>query len=192
MIGKITIALIAALIAFIIGVRMIAHRAPRPDRLGVAGSKLLPCPDKPNCASSLEGLEPFPHSGDRGAAHATLLGILKTWPRTEVIQTTNDYIHVEFRSRVFSFIDDGEFYLVTELAEYSLHDFIKERKESNHPLSLEEVQQITAEMVCSIAGLHSKGLVHLDIKPENFMCFAGRWITMNKNYKVRSTKVRRK
>ncbi|HAA76969.1 TPA: hypothetical protein DCE37_17810 [Candidatus Latescibacteria bacterium] len=111
MIGKITIALIAALIAFIIGVRMIANRSPRPDRLGVAGGKLLPCPDKPNCASSLEGLEPFPHSGDRGAAHAILLGILKTWPRTEVIQTTDDYIHVQFRSRVFSFIDDGEFYL---------------------------------------------------------------------------------
>ena len=35
MILKITIALIAATVAFIIGVRMIAHRAPRPDRMGV-------------------------------------------------------------------------------------------------------------------------------------------------------------
>ncbi len=111
MIGKITIALVAGVVALIVGVRTIAQRAPRPDRLGVTGGQLTPCPDKPNCASSYEDLNPFTYVGDRSEACEALAGILETWSRTTIIQKTNDYIHVEFRSSVFNFIDDGEFYL---------------------------------------------------------------------------------
>ena len=110
MIGKIIIALIAASVAFIIGVRMIVQRAPQPDRLGIAGGRLLPCPDTPNCASSFEGLSPFTYTVERSSARDALLKTLEEWPRTTLIQATEDYVHVEFRSRVFSFIDDGEFY----------------------------------------------------------------------------------
>ena len=111
MILKIAIALIAATVAFIVGARMIAQRASRPDRLGVVSGKLLPCPGTPNCISSFEGHDPFTYTGDRATVRSTLLEILGEWPRAELIQSTEDYIHVEFRSRVFSFIDDGEFYL---------------------------------------------------------------------------------
>ena len=111
MIGKITIALIAATVAFIIGVRMIVQRAPQPDRIGVAKGQLSPCPETPNCVSSFEGANPFSYNGDSGSTHQRLVSILESWPRTKVIRTTDDYIHVEFRSRVFNFIDDGEFYL---------------------------------------------------------------------------------
>ena len=111
MIGKITIALIAAFVALIIGVRMIAQRAPRPDRMGVVSGRLVSCRDKPNCVSTFEGAEPFAYEGSRDQARDALFAVLAEWPRTELIQTGNDYIHVEFRSRIFSFIDDGEFYL---------------------------------------------------------------------------------
>lgn len=111
MIGKITFALIAASVAFVFGVRMIADRAARPDRIGVVGGRLLPCPETPNCVSSLEGAEPYRYDGPRDEARDRLLGILSDWPRTRMVRSTDDYIHVEFRSRVFSFIDDGEFYL---------------------------------------------------------------------------------
>jgi uncharacterized protein (DUF1499 family) len=114
LIGKITLALIAATVAFIMGVRMIAHRAPRPDRIGVAKNQLIPCPDTPNCVNSFEGLDPFIYKGDRQTTSAALIEILGSWPRTEVIRATEEYIHVEFRSRVFSFIDDGEFYFPSE------------------------------------------------------------------------------
>lgn len=111
MLIKICIALVAATVAFVIGVRMIAHRAPQPDRLGVVGGKLLPCPETPNCVSSYEGAPPFDFDTDRISARAALDRTLETWPRTKVIRSTDDYLHVEFRSRVFNFIDDGEFYL---------------------------------------------------------------------------------
>ena len=111
MIGKITIALITALVALIIGVRMIAQRAPRPDRMGVVSGRLVSCPDKPNCVSTFEGAAPFAYEGSRDRARDALFAVLTEWPRTELIQTRSDYIHVEFRSRIFSFIDDGEFYL---------------------------------------------------------------------------------
>ena len=114
MIVKITIALIAATVAFIIGVRMIAQRAPRPDRLGVVSGKLLPCPDTPNCVSSIEGALPYTYSGNRSDSHTALLATLREWPRTTIVQSTDEYIHVEFRSRVFNFIDDGEFYLPSD------------------------------------------------------------------------------
>ena len=114
MIGKIIIALILASVAFIIGVRMIVQRAPQPDRIGVAKGRLSPCPESPNCVSSFEGANPFAYQSDRASVRTALVEILEDWPRTKVIQSTEDYIHVEFRSRVFSFIDDGEFYLPTE------------------------------------------------------------------------------
>jgi len=110
LIGKITIALVAATIAFIIGVRMISQRAPRPDRLGVVSGELLPCPDTPNCVNTFGGAAPLEYAGDRNTAYSTMRTILENWPRTEVVRTDENYIHVEFRSRVFSFIDDGEFY----------------------------------------------------------------------------------
>jgi uncharacterized protein (DUF1499 family) len=111
MVGKIIIALILASVAFVMGVRMIVQRAPQPDRIGVAKGRLSPCPESPNCVSSFEGANPFAYQADRALVRTALMEILEDWPRTKVTQSTEDYIHVEFRSRVFSFIDDGEFYL---------------------------------------------------------------------------------
>ena len=114
MIGKITIALVAATFAFIIGIRMIAQRAPRPDQLGVVSGRLLPCPDTPNCVNSFDDTTPLNYSGDRKTAYKAMQSLLQEWPRTEVVRSEENYIHVEFRSRVFSFIDDGEFYFPPE------------------------------------------------------------------------------
>ncbi len=111
MILKITFALVVAFIALIVAVRVIAQKAPRPDRMGIANGRLIPCPDKPNCVSSSEDLKPFDYNGDSEAAHRALLSILENWPRTTIVLTAENYIHVEFRSLVFSFIDDAEFYL---------------------------------------------------------------------------------
>ena len=110
MIGKILIALMLASVAFVMGIRVIVQRAPQPDRIGVAKGRLSPCPETPNCVSSFEGTNPFAYEGNRASARTSLLKILEDWPRTKVIQASEDYIHVEFHSRFFNFIDDGEFY----------------------------------------------------------------------------------
>lgn len=66
---------------------------------------------------------------------------------------------------------DGVMYVITELASYSLKDYIKLRREQGKPMSKETVRSIAKAVVLVTAGLHAKGLVHLDLKPENLMVF---------------------
>merc|ERR1719453_1855376 len=70
--------------------------------------------------------------------------------------------------------DDGVVYVITELAQYSLKDYLALRREQNRPLPKESVKSITRAVILVVAGLHAKGLAHLDLKPENLMMFNGR------------------
>jgi len=74
---------------------------------------------------------------------------------------------------------DGELYVVTELGQCSLKDYLAQRRvqvESNQsaPPSKDTVRMLTQAIITVVAGLHAKGLVHLDLKPENLMLFDGR------------------
>lgn len=68
---------------------------------------------------------------------------------------------------------DGVLYVVTELASYSLKDFFILRKEQNDPIPPMGVQSICHGIIKVVAGLHAKGMAHLDLKPENLMMFNG-------------------
>lgn len=68
---------------------------------------------------------------------------------------------------------DRRLYLVTELAQQSLKDFLAKRKGEGAPVSKETVRSLTKSMLLVMAGLHAKGLVHMDVKPENLMVFDG-------------------
>jgi len=70
--------------------------------------------------------------------------------------------------------DDGVVYVVTELAQYSLKDYLALRREQSRPLPKDSVKSITRAVILVVAGLHAKGLAHLDLKPENLMMFNGR------------------
>jgi len=39
-----------------------------------------------------------------------LLDLLNSMERARIVQSTDDYLHAEFRSAVFGFVDDVEFY----------------------------------------------------------------------------------
>jgi len=69
---------------------------------------------------------------------------------------------------------DGVMYAVTELAEYSLKDYIKRRRERQKTLSVDVVRGMAQAIILCTAGLHAHGLVHLDLKPENLMFFEGK------------------
>jgi len=80
----------------------------------VTEGRLAPCPGSPNCVSSEatneQRVEPLRYDGDAARARARLLGVLNGMERARIVQSTDDYVHVEFRSAVFGFVDDVEFY----------------------------------------------------------------------------------
>jgi uncharacterized protein (DUF1499 family) len=75
---------------------------------------IVPCKSKPNCVSSLNQEERFhvePLRYDNlESAKNKLLRILKTFKRVRIIATNECYIHAEFTSLIFRFVDDVEFY----------------------------------------------------------------------------------
>ena len=86
-----------------------------PSSLGVTAGRLAPCPGSPNCVSSEaaaaeQRVEPLRYDGDAAQARARLLDVLNGMDRARIVQSTDDYVHVEFRSAVFGFVDDVEFY----------------------------------------------------------------------------------
>ena len=86
-----------------------------PNYLGVHNRQLTPCPDSPNCVVSQNGdqthrIDPIGYQGDRKSVRASLLKVLSVVPRTTIIEQSDNYIRVEFTSRLLGFVDDGEFY----------------------------------------------------------------------------------
>ncbi|MEZ4865516.1 MAG: DUF1499 domain-containing protein [Caldilineaceae bacterium] len=82
---------------------------------------LAPCPDSPNCVSTQSDpadqthyIAPIAYTGSLAAAREQLLAIIADLPRTKVILTKENYLHTEFRSRIFRFVDDVEFYFDDE------------------------------------------------------------------------------
>ena len=80
-----------------------------------AANILTPCPKSPNCVSSLAEdkqhfIEPIPYKGEIAVTQHKLLEILHSFKRVRVVRIEENYIHAEFVSSVFRFVDDVEFY----------------------------------------------------------------------------------
>ena len=83
--------------------------------LGMNNGQFMPCPDKPNCVNSQATnkehfIQPLQFNGTPEDAQKKLLQILKSLERTKIIITQDNYIQVEFTSKLFRFTDDVEFY----------------------------------------------------------------------------------
>ncbi len=79
-----------------------------------AANRLTPCPKTPNCVSSLAEdkqhfIEPIPYEGETAVTQHELQEILHSFKRVRVVRLEEDYIHAEFVSSVFRFVDDVEF-----------------------------------------------------------------------------------
>jgi len=68
---------------------------------------------------------------------------------------------------------DGIRYVITELAACSLQDYLNSLKANKKILQSEKIWDIVYSLMLVVACLHSKGLVHMDLKPENLMFFEG-------------------
>ncbi len=94
---------------------LFACHGARPSGLGVRDGRLAPCPSSPNCVSSqspdaAHKIDPLPLDGTAGKSIAGIKAMVMTMPRTAVITETGTYLHVEFTSALFRFVDDVEFH----------------------------------------------------------------------------------
>ena len=74
------------------------------------------CPEKPNCVSTKNSsikntIKPIFYKGSHENAKQNLLLAIKTFGSAKVKKELDQFIHVEFTSNIFIFIDDVEFYL---------------------------------------------------------------------------------
>jgi len=83
-------------------------------RAAVVDGELAPCPNSPNCVCSQDArpahsIAPLTYTDPWPAARQKLLEVIRSMPRSRVVTEQEDYIHAEFTSAVFGFVDDVEF-----------------------------------------------------------------------------------
>ena len=86
----------------------------KPDNLGVTNGQLADCPSSPNCVSTqatdpVHRMDPISFSGSPEEALKMLKADIAAWPRTKIVTSDDRYIHAEFTSLLFRFVDDVEF-----------------------------------------------------------------------------------
>lgn len=101
------------------GLAIMSLFSRKPANLGVSGGRLAGCPDSPNCVSTQASdpahrMEPMPLAGSAEDAIARLRGILTAMPRSRIVADRENYLHAEFRSALFRFVDDVEFLVDSE------------------------------------------------------------------------------
>ena len=76
-----------------------------------------PCPDRPNCVNSqaTDGhyIEPYMLEASPQKTWQALKALIENFEgeKTSLVTVQENYLHVEFKSSFFGFIDDVEFYL---------------------------------------------------------------------------------
>ena len=72
------------------------------------------CPSSPNCVSTQaqdEGhaIRPFCYRKSRAEAKEALKEVIRSMPRTKLVEEDETYLHYEVTSLLFRFVDDVEF-----------------------------------------------------------------------------------
>lgn len=85
------------------------------DLGSVPDGRLRECPRSPNCVSTFSTdpshrIAPIPFRGSLEEAREGIIKIVSSMKRTRVIRADKLYLHLEFRSALFRFVDDVEFY----------------------------------------------------------------------------------
>ncbi|MEZ6124433.1 MAG: DUF1499 domain-containing protein [Planctomycetaceae bacterium] len=88
-----------------------SHPAVPP---GIVNGGLAPLPETPNCVASQTDdpdrrMPPLPMGPDLKDPLRQIRTVVNSMPRTKTVTSDNQYLHVEFRSRLLGFIDDVEF-----------------------------------------------------------------------------------
>ncbi|MBY8992445.1 MAG: DUF1499 domain-containing protein [Candidatus Lokiarchaeota archaeon] len=87
----------------------------KPKNIGITNGKFHPCPSSPNCVSTQSidekhKMDPINFEGSLEEARSKIINIIKSLKRSKIIVETEKYLHIEFRTAVWRFVDDVEFY----------------------------------------------------------------------------------
>jgi uncharacterized protein (DUF1499 family) len=107
------------LLGGVVTLLVLSWSARKPDNLGVSKEgRLAPCPGTPNCVCTqaapedgVHRMDPIPFEGSSQEALRRIKVMLATMPRVRIVSETENYLHAEFTSLVFRFVDDVEFYV---------------------------------------------------------------------------------
>ena len=77
---------------------------------------LAPCPSSPNCVSTQakdagHAIAPYRYRKSKAEAKEALKEIVRSLPRTKLVEEDEAYLYYEFTSFLFRFVDDVEFLL---------------------------------------------------------------------------------
>ena len=86
----------------------------RYGNLGIKNGRLSACPDTPNCVSSQstkksDYIDPIHWPQNVPDIKNILFDTINTMKRTRIVSHDENYVHVEFTTALFRFIDDVEF-----------------------------------------------------------------------------------
>ena len=106
---------LAVVIVLIVGaLAMMSIFSRKPTNLGVTDGRLAVCPASPNCVSTQADdaehrMQPVSFAGSADEAMQRIKAVVAKMPRTKIVTAGDNYLHVEFRSALFRFVDDVEF-----------------------------------------------------------------------------------
>lgn len=88
----------------------------RPGDVGLRDGRLAPCRPTPNCVASGTDratdpdhyVAPIALRGDPARGWAALVTAVRASPRVRIVAERSGYLHAEYASRVFGFVDDVE------------------------------------------------------------------------------------
>jgi len=102
-----------AMVLIAAGFVLATSGAPRTGDSSTGSGNLPPCPSSPNCVSSqakdpAQQVDPIPYRVSQAEALSVLINTIQHQPRTHIVTKTHNYLHAEFTSLIFRFVDDVE------------------------------------------------------------------------------------
>ena len=86
----------------------------KPASIGIQAGSLALCGNKPNCVCSLDNrpnymIFPLDWAGSEAMGIEKIESLVNLFPRSKVISKSGNYLHAEFRTLIFGYVDDVEF-----------------------------------------------------------------------------------
>ena len=111
--------LLAAVGVVLLLMRYFGLLSGKPAPTGVVDGRLASCPASPNCVCTFDtdpqhAMAPLSWGGSAEAAIERLRRIVLEQPRTRIVTAGENYLHAEFTSLMFGFVDDVEFLIDAE------------------------------------------------------------------------------